>query len=61
MSIKPIFVALSVALFGACNTPTVETFTEAADPVALTTEQAEAWNSVKSGVNAAWASCDFVY
>lgn len=61
MNIKPIFVALSVILFGACNTPTVETFTEAADPVALTTEQAEAWNSVKSGINAAWASCDFVY
>lgn len=39
----------------------VETFTEAEDPVPLTSEQIAAWDNVKPGLHAAWGSIDFRY
>jgi hypothetical protein len=60
MKIKSI-IATAVIFFCACSTPKVETFTEAADPILLSMEQLEAWKSVEGGVNAAWASSDYVY
>ena len=49
-----------VALTG-CTCKTVETFEEAADPVALTDEAKEAWDDVKRGMNVAWGTPDLVY
>lgn len=49
-----------VALTG-CTCKTVETFEEAADPVALSDEAKEAWDDVKRGVNVAWGTPDLVY
>ena len=49
-----------VALTG-CTCKTVETFEEAADPVALSNEAKEAWDDVKRGMNVAWGSPDLVY
>ena len=60
MKIKSI-IAAAVIFFCSCSTPKVETFTEAADPILLSMEQLEAWKSVEGGVNAAWASSDYVY
>ena len=34
----------------------VKTFTEAADPVTLSTSAEEDWNAQKNGLNAAWGS-----
>lgn len=61
MKIKTTLAAIAVIFFCACSTPKVETFTEAADPILLSMEQLEAWKSVEGGVNAAWASSDYVY
>ena len=60
MKIKSI-IAATVIFFCSCSTPKVETFTEAADPILLSMEKLEAWKSVEGGVNAAWASSDYVY
>lgn len=49
-----------VALTG-CTCKTVETFEEAADPVALSDEAKEAWDDVKRGMNVAWGTPDLVY
>ena len=49
-----------VALTG-CTCKTVETFEEAADPVALSNEAKEAWDDVKRGMNVAWGTPDLVY
>ena len=49
-----------VALTG-CTCKTVETFEEAADPVALSDEAKEAWDDVKRGMNLAWGTPDLVY
>ena len=50
---------LAAAMMG-CNCPSVSTFVEANDPVALTEADAAAWESVK-GVNFAWGTPDLVY
>ena len=39
----------------------VETFVEAEDPVALTSEQKAAWTEVSAGLNVAWGSPDVQY
>ena len=39
----------------------VETFTEAADPVALTAEQQAAWGNVSKTLNAGWGSANLHY
>ncbi len=55
-----IFIATLLLLSG-CKSAEVATFREAEDPIALTTEQLQQWDNVKGGVNAQWASTDYVY
>ena len=55
-----ISVVAVVALTG-CTCKTVETFEEAADPVALCDGAKEAWDDVKGGMHAAWGTPDLVY
>lgn len=55
-----IFIATLLLLSG-CKSAEVVTFCEAEDPIALTTEQLQQWAEVKGGVNAQWASADYVY
>lgn len=42
-------------------TTSVDTFTEAPDPVVLTPEEVAAWDRVDKGLNTAWASTDLRY
>ena len=61
---KKIFsVILTVAAvaFVGCNDRSVETFKEAADPVALSDEAKAAWEDVKWGMKLAWGTPDLVY
>jgi hypothetical protein len=55
--------AVAAMLFAGCESKKVEvtTFKEAADPVVLSEEAKAAWNEVKSGLNVAWGTPDFVY
>ena len=56
------FLVAAVALaFAGCTCKEVKTFSEAADPTPLTEEAKAAWNDVKCGLHATWASPDFVY
>ena len=51
-----------VILFGVrMRVPKVDTFAEPSDPVALTAEAEEAWESVGACMNASWADPDFRY
>ena len=53
--------AVAAMLFASCEGKKVETFKEAADPVALSDEAKAAWEGVKGGLNAAWGTPDLVY
>ena len=48
-------------LLSSCTCKSVETFKEAADPVALSDEAKAAWEDVKCGLHAAWGTPDLVY
>lgn len=55
--------ALTVSMLTGCQksyTP-VETFKEAADPVALSAEEVAAWDAVESGLNGGWGDADLHY
>ncbi|MBQ5647724.1 MAG: DUF4091 domain-containing protein [Alistipes sp.] len=52
---------VAAMLFASCESKKVETFKEADDPVALSKEEKAAWESVKSGLNAAWGTPNLVY
>ena len=56
-----IIAAVAAALVLAWDDKSVETFKEAADPVALSAEAETAWGEVKGGLNAAWGTPDLVY
>ena len=55
--------AIASLLFAACATDytPVETFTEADDPVALTSEQEAAWGEVSKTLNGGWGCPDLRY
>ena len=51
----------AAALISGCTCKSVETFEEAADPVALCDKAKAAWEDVKCGLHAAWGTPDLVY
>ena len=53
--------AVAAMLFASCEGKKVETFKEAADPVALSDDAKAAWDGVKGGLKAAWGTPDLVY
>ena len=55
-----ILTVVGVTLMG-CTCKSVETFKEAADPVALSEEAQAAWDDVKCGLHGAWGMPDLVY
>ena len=55
-----LLVAFAATLAG-CTCKSVETFKEAADPVAVCEKGQCAWGEVKGGLNAAWGTPDLVY
>lgn len=55
-----LLVAFAAALSG-CTCKSVETFKEAADPVAICEKAQSAWGKVDGGLNAAWGTPDLVY
>ena len=55
-----LLVAFAAALSG-CTCKSVETFKEAADPVAICEKAQSAWGEVDGGLNAAWGTPDLVY
>ena len=57
-----LLVSVCVAtMLSGCTCKSVETFKEAADPVALSDEAKAAWDDVKWGMKAAWGTPDLVY
>ncbi|MBQ8367039.1 MAG: DUF4091 domain-containing protein [Alistipes sp.] len=54
---------LTLLVLTSCATVTTpaDAFTEAPDPVVLTPEEVAAWDDVREGLNAAWASTDLRY
>ena len=61
MKIRTTIFAFAALLLSGCQCDKVQTFAEADDPIALTAEQLQQWDNVKGGVNAQWASADYVY
>ena len=51
----------AATLISGCTCKSVETYKEAADPVALSEAAKSAWNDVKCGLHAAWGTPDLVY
>ena len=53
--------AVAAVLFARGEAKVVDTFKEAADPVALSDQAKAAWNGVEQGLHAAWGTPDHVY
>ena len=60
-TILGISISLAVSCALVANVRNVDTFEEAADPVALTAEQSAEWDRVSGNLNAAWGDSDFSY
>ena len=60
---KHFYLLVAALMMVACSTDytPVETFTEAADPVALTSEQEAAWGAMTKTLNGGWGSPDLRY
>ena len=56
-----ISIILAASFTFAADAQSVVTFEEAADPVALTSEQEAQWDGVSGKLNAAWGDSDFAY
>ena len=61
MKIRTTIFIVTLLLLSGCKSAEVATFREADDPIALTAEQLQQWDNVKGGVNAQWASADYLY